>query len=56
MASVGDMPDMTRNVMSFRSCHELPTIIYNALFDYENGDIGQKSGSILVKYFNILNG
>jgi len=44
MTSVGDMPDVSRNIVSFL----LPWILVNnPLFDHKNDDIALKSGPII---------
>ena len=52
MASMCDVPDVTRNKMSLRSCHKLQK---NALFAFKKGNIAPFSRKSLIVFHEISN-
>jgi hypothetical protein len=52
MASMGDVPDVTRNKMSLCSCHKLQQ---NALFAFKKGNIAPFSRESLIVFREISN-
>jgi hypothetical protein len=52
MASMGDVPDVTRNKMSLCSCHKLQE---NALFAFKKVNIAPFSRESLIVFLEISN-